>query len=159
DAVNAGAGTVSASANTANDAGNFLMMGAGAITSVNPTTNAVSVTVSAGTNGGNMGVGSISATGGTVTLTAAGSITDADANIATLDVTAPSLALPAGTGIGVFVSTTPKYLETSVSNLAATNSTSGDLLIDNNGATLSVTTVGTVTGLSNAGGGGIQLRS
>lgn len=83
----------------------------------------------------------------TLTSTTGGII---DNNGAATNVTASSLSATAAAGIG-----SGNSLETTVSTLAATNSTSGNIEITNTGAApLEIGTVGTVVGISNSAAGG-----
>ncbi|MCA9205990.1 MAG: hypothetical protein KDA59_23210, partial [Planctomycetales bacterium] len=85
---------------------------------------------------------SITAVGVTVTLTAAtDGIVD---NLVGVDVTASSLAISSATGIGH-----ADPLETSVGSLAAENGVSGDVRIVNDSSLLTITTVGTLSGVDN----------
>ncbi|HUU93770.1 MAG TPA: hypothetical protein VM238_21465 [Phycisphaerae bacterium] len=77
----------------------------------------------------------------------AGGITDGNAGLA--NVAAVNLALRAATGIG-----SGNALETQVSQLAATNTTSGAIQVDNNvGGLLTIGTVDGLAGVTNAGAG------
>jgi filamentous hemagglutinin family protein len=105
------------------------------------------------TTSGNIDVALVNAGAlGDVTLNAAGAITESGAD-AGADITASSVRLDSATGIG----SAGNPLETAVTTLAAQASTSGDVVIANNGAL----TVGTVNGLTGvtATGGAIDLSA
>ncbi len=83
--------------------------------------------ISLTTSSGNILLGTITASGNDVTLTSAGAINDNNAG--NNNITALNLILSAANGIGLG----GDELETSVSNLKATNTTSGNIDIDNTG--------------------------
>ena len=139
--VNTGAGTVAMSANQDGAGAEGLTMAVGSsITTTNATAAAVSLVVNTGVGGtGSASLTSIqSGAAGTVTVNAnGGSI--ADANGATVNITAGIAALNAATGID---------LDTSVNSITATNTGAGNILIDEaNAVTLTnvVATNGTIT--------------
>ncbi len=102
------------------------------------------------TTAGNIAVGSVSATGDQVSLTAAGAITDA--NGATNNVTAASLTATASTGID---------LDTTITTLTSANVTgTGAIDVSNSGA-LAVTSATTNDGAItlNATGGNLAIQS
>ena len=103
---------------------------------------------------GDLLAGSITATGDIVNLFASGAITDGDAGN---DISALSLSLRAGTGIGGGAA---DPLETTVTNLAW-NSGAGPIRLTNTGA-LTITTVAfidTVTGGAGGGAGTGEIRA
>jgi uncharacterized protein YjbI with pentapeptide repeats len=128
-------------------------VGAGSLTwtAANSVTESSGASVSAGGNltltatAGNISLGSMSAPGHTVILSASGAITDATAGAGT-NVTALNLAMTAGGGIG----TANDPLATAVSNLGASGGTGG-VYLSNTGA-LNITTVNGVAGVSATGG-------
>ncbi|TXT37697.1 MAG: hypothetical protein FD138_590, partial [Planctomycetota bacterium] len=111
------------------------------------------------TTSGNIVLDSVSAGGDGVRLASVGSITDN--NTTANNVTALSLQLVAASGIG-----STDAIETTVTNLAASNSTSTNIQVVNTGA-LTITSVGpiggaTVVGVTNSAAGGtisIQANS
>ncbi|ODA29613.1 hypothetical protein [Planctopirus hydrillae] len=94
---------------------------------------------------------STNAGGAAVSLTSRlGAITDAG-DTGGVDIDAPTVVLRAATGIG-----SGNALETNIATLAARNTTSGGIQIDNTaGAGLNVATVDGLTGISNAGANGL----
>src|SRR5207248_7807964 len=90
----------------------------------------------------------------TLSLVTAGAIVDSTLTEQT-DITVASLALQAATGIG-----DADNLNVAVSNLAANNSTSGNLQVSNTGAlTVPATPIAGVAGVTNAGPGSIALSA
>lgn len=94
---------------------------------------------------------STNAGGAAVSLTSRlGAITDAG-DAGGVDIDAPTLVLRAATGIG-----SGNALETNIATLAARNTTSGGIQIDNTaGAGLNVGTVDGLTGITNGGANGL----
>ena len=97
---------------------------------------------------GNTAVDQINATG-SVTLISTGAITHGSGS--GTDITATGLTLSAANGIG----TMAKPLVTQVPALSATNTSSGDIYIDNTTATPALD----ITGISNSGGGNINISN
>ena len=97
--------------------------------------------------GGNIGLGGL-LTSGEVQVTSAAAILDNGGTHT--DITANRAALRAATGIG-----SGNALETALSTLAATNSTSGNIEVSNNvGGLLTIGTVDSLVGVTNTAGGG-----
>lgn len=88
----------------------------------------------------------------TLSLLTGGAIVDGSA--AGVDLTVTSLALTAATGIG-----SADILETAVTNLAASNTTGGNVQVSNATATLNLTTVDGIDGVSNAGPGSVAVSN
>lgn len=125
------------SATTTN--GVIILASGGAMTASCVTANGTSRTVVLSTTAGDILLGAVSATGN-ARISAAGAIVDN--NDGTTNVTAVGLALQAATGIG-----SGNALETIVTNVAASNSTSGSIELTNTGA-LTITSVGPVLGVT-----------
>jgi autotransporter-associated beta strand protein len=151
--VTTGTVALSASGNVSIAAGGINNSGGSGAVSVTSTGGTVQVggngiqsssTISV-TAGQNAAVSSLN-TPGLVRVTAInGGVTDAGGG---MDITAGSVALRAAAGIG-----SGNALETTVTNLAAINTTSGDIRIDNTGA-LFITNVDSLSGVTNQAAGG-----
>jgi hypothetical protein len=90
-----------------------------------------------------------------VMISTLGGIINGLAPVAGENITALAAELEAVTGIG-----SDAALETAVSTLAAVNTTSGNIQIVNNvGGALTIGTVGTTIGLTNTGGGSINVSN
>ena len=89
----------------------------------------------------------------TLSLETTGAITDATAGEQT-DITVTSLALRAATGIG-----SAADLDLAVTNLATSNSTSGNTLIFNTGALTLARNIDGLSGITNIGGGNIAITT
>jgi hypothetical protein len=113
--------------------------------------------IGSATNSGNINVTSqITAPAGysTLSLVTAGAIVDSTLTEQT-DITVASLALQAGTGIG-----DSDNLNVMVTNLAANNTTSGNLQVSNTGAlTVPAAAIAGVSGVVNGGPGAIALAT
>lgn len=105
--------------------------------------------VASTTTSGHLLVHTLEAPGDIISLSAAGAIIDN--NGAAMNLTAASAELRAATGIG-----SGDALETNVASLAAFNSTSGNVEIDNtSGALLTIAAINTTTGVVNQAASGI----
>ncbi|MBI1953916.1 MAG: filamentous hemagglutinin N-terminal domain-containing protein [Candidatus Omnitrophica bacterium] len=113
----------------------------------NATANGSGSDITLVTTSGDLLINLVSATGDLVTLTAAGAITESGSDAGS-DLLASQAALSAASGIG----TSGDSLETTLTTLAAQTTSSGGVFISNTG-TLSLGTVGSLTGVTAAGGG------
>ncbi|MBI5599384.1 MAG: hypothetical protein HY890_06565, partial [Deltaproteobacteria bacterium] len=105
----------------------------------------ITLTAGTSTGGGNIALTSLDAgTGDVYVTTYGGAITDNDTTGAANDINADTATLYAATGIG-----SANALETTIANLQATNTTSGNIRIDNTG---DLTVMG--TGVRTLGGSG-----
>jgi fibronectin-binding autotransporter adhesin len=129
--------------------GVIVLEAGGTLTAVSVVAGGTGRNVRLTTSAGDIQVVSVSAVGDIVKLNAAGAILDGDSTPDNNDVTAASLQMMAGSGIGTGVNP----LETTVGNLAA-NAISGGIWLTNTG-TLDITTVTvfsmTIMGVTAAG--------